>query len=97
MAAGLIIAFGLLFMALIAIGNSGLFDKYIQENYFRYGTLIIAIIFLLRAIGDFRFFGGFKKVTRTRFAINDTKNFSPLCLFITLISIMIFILNKSSM
>lgn len=97
MAAGLIIAFGLLFMALITIGNLGSFDKFIQGKYFRYGTFVIAIIFFLRTIGDFKFFGFFKKVTRTRFAINDTKIFSPLCLFIALISIMIFILNKSSM
>ncbi len=93
--AGLIIAFGLLCLALITVGNQGLFDRYIKRKYFRYGTLIIAIIFFLRAIGDFRFIGFFKTVKWTRFGINDTQIFSPLCLFITLLSVLIFISNKN--
>ena len=88
--ASLIIAFGLLILALITAGNQGLFDRYIKRTYFRYGTLIIAIIFLLRAIGDFKFIGFFKIVNWTRFGINDTLIFSPLCLFIALLSILIF-------
>lgn len=93
--AGLIIAFGLLLLALITVGNQGLFDRYIKRKYFRYGTLIIAIIFFLRAIGDFRFIGFFKTVKSTRFGINDTQIFSPLCLFITLLSVLIFISNRN--
>jgi hypothetical protein len=93
--AGLIIAFGLLFLALITVGNQGLLDRYIKKTYFRYGTLTIAIIFLLRAIGDFRFIGFFKTVKWTRFGINDTQIFSPLCLFISLLSLLIFIFNRN--
>jgi len=37
--AGLIIAFGLLFFALITVGNIGLFDKHIKRKYFRFGAL----------------------------------------------------------
>src|SRR5215203_6595681 len=91
----LIIAFGLLAMALITAGNQGLFERYIKKSYFRYGSLIIAIIFLLRAIGDFRFIGFFKTVKATRFGMNDTQFFSPLCLFVSLLSILIFIFNGS--
>ena len=97
MMAGLVIAAGLLFFAIIIIGNQGLFDKYISENYFRYGTLIIAVIFLLRAIGDFKYVGFFKKIKQTKFAINDTKIYSPLCLFIAIASLLIFILSRSKM
>ncbi|MGI8580587.1 MAG: DUF3995 domain-containing protein [Chitinophagaceae bacterium] len=93
--ATLIIAFGLLLLALITAGNQGLFDRYIKRKYFRYGTLIIAIIFFLRAIGDFRFIGFFKTVKWTRFGINDTQIFSPLCLFIALLSVLIFISNRN--
>ncbi len=89
----LIIAIGLLLLALITIGNKGLFDKYINRKYFRYGTLVIAIVFFLRAIGDFKFVGFFKTITQTGFAINDTQIFSPLCLFVALLSLTIF-LNK---
>jgi len=89
-----IVASALLSFALITIGNSGLFDKYIKRNYLGYGSLAIATIFLIRAIGDFRFIGFFKKVRTTRFGINDTQIFSPLCLFICLLSLLIFILNR---
>ncbi len=93
--AGLVIAFGLLLLALITAGNQGLFDRFIKRMYFRYGTLIIAIIFILRAIGDFKFIGFFKTVKWTRFGLNDTQFFSPLCLFISLLSVFIFIFNKN--
>jgi len=43
---------------------------------------LIAAIFLLRAIGDYQYFGLFKKITETRFANNDRRYFTPLCLFI---------------
>ncbi|MGY4386302.1 hypothetical protein ACVWYN_003353 [Pedobacter sp. UYP24] len=87
----LTIAIGLLLLALITIGNNGLFDKYINRKYFRYGTLGIAIVFFLRAIGDFKFVGFFKTITQTGFAINDTQIFSPLCLFVALLSLTIFL------
>lgn len=97
MMAGLVIGIGLLFFAIIMIGNQGLFDKYISERIFHYGTLIIAVIFLLRAIGDFKYIGLFKKIKQTKFAINDTKVYSPLCLFISVVSLMIFILSAGKM
>ena len=97
MIAGLVIASGLLFFAIIIIGNQGLFDKYISRNYFHYGTLIIAVIFLLRAIGDFKYVGFFKKVKQTKFATNDSKIYSPLCLFIAIVSLIIFMLSGSKM
>lgn len=93
--ATLIIAFGLLVLALITAGNKGLFDRYIKRTYLGMAALVIAIIFLLRAIGDFKFIGFFKTVKGTRFGINDTEIFSPLCLFISLLSILIFLFNRN--
>lgn len=90
----LIVALGLLGLAIITASNLGMFDSYIKRYYFRYGTLAIAILFFLRAIGDFRFIGFFKTVKETRFGINDTQIFSPLCLFISLLSVIIFILSR---
>jgi len=40
----------------------------------------LACLFLLRAIGDFRFLGFFKRVRGTRFAALDTVVYAPLCL-----------------
>lgn len=93
--AGLIVAFGLLFLGIITLGNIGLFDRFIERKYFRYGTLIIALIFFLRAIGDFKFIGFFKTVKLTTFGINDTRIFSPLCLVLAIISLVIFLLCEN--
>ncbi len=41
-------------------------------------------VFLLRAVGDFRYMGFFKRVRGTRFARWDTWLFSPLILFLGL-------------
>ncbi len=43
------------------------------------------------AIGNFKFIGFLKTINRTRFCNNDTQIFSPLCLFIALLSLIIFI------
>lgn len=91
--ATLIVSFGLLFLAIITAGSRGWFDRYIKRIYFFYGNLIIGIIFFSRAIGDFRFVGFFKTVKWTRFAANDSRIFSPLCLFISLLSLLIFIFS----
>lgn len=94
--ATLIIAFSLLAFALVTAGNQGWFDRYIKRTYFRNGTLIIAVIFFLRAIGDFKFTGFFKIVKWTKFGINDTQIFSPLCLFVALFSLLIYIFSRNT-
>lgn len=45
---------------------------------------LIPSIFLLRAIGDFKYVGFYKKVLETDFAKNDSRFFSPLCAVIAL-------------
>jgi hypothetical protein len=45
---------------------------------FRIPTQILSVLLLLRAIGDFRFVGFFKRVRGTPFAFWDTWLFSPL-------------------
>lgn len=49
---------------------------------------IIPSIFLLRAIGDFRYVGFFKRIRQTDFAKYDTRIYAPLCLTIALIAFM---------
>jgi len=55
-----------------------------------FASLFIGIVFILRAIGDFKYLGFFKKSTATRFAKMDSKYYSPLAL---LVSILIFVLE----
>jgi hypothetical protein len=57
------------------------------------GLWLIAGVFMLRAIGEFKYVGFFKKVRKTAFGLNDTKFYSPLCLLIGLL-MMIIQLNK---
>jgi hypothetical protein len=47
-----------------------------------YGAWAIAGVFLLRAIGEFKYVGFFKKIRSTEFGQADTKYYSPLCLAI---------------
>ena len=53
----------------------------------RAGCLLVfalAALFLVRAVGDFRLVGFFKKTTGTRFARLDTAVYSPLCTVLAL-------------
>ncbi len=42
----------------------------------------IAAVFLLRAVGDFRYVGFFKKIKNTDFGRQDTRYYSPLCILL---------------
>ncbi len=56
----------------ISVGHTGL-------NIMRLALAMVAIAMLLRAIGEFRLVGFFKKIRNTRFARMDTLLYSPLC------------------
>ncbi len=45
-------------------------------------TWLIAAVFAVRAIGDFRYVGFFKRIRDSRFARLDTFAYSPLCAFL---------------
>lgn len=60
---------------------------------YKYGLWVIAGIFTLRAIGEFSYIGFFKKYKQTKFGQNDTKYYSPLCLAIGILAL-ILELNK---
>ncbi|WP_428739083.1 DUF3995 domain-containing protein [Sulfurimonas sp.] len=57
------------------------FNAVEKKEFYIYSGVAIAIIFLLRAIGEFHVIGFFKKVRDTEFAVYDTKYFSPICVF----------------
>ncbi len=54
-----------------------------------YAGWAISAIFILRAIGDFKYVGFFKSVTGTEFASLDTMFYSPLCLGLGIIAILL--------
>ena len=87
--ATVIVAFGLLSFGIFVLIKSGLIIFQLPDLIDRYGLWMIASIFLLRAIGDFNYVGFFKKIKDTKFGKNDTNYFSPLCLLIGLLTIIL--------
>ena len=55
-----------------------------EDAVYLYLNWAIATLFGIRAIGDFNMVGFFKKIKHTKFALYDTKYFSPLCLTLSL-------------
>lgn len=67
--------------------------SYRLPKWTRFILWFLPSIFLLRAIGDFKYVGFFKKITSTLFAKWDRILFTPLCLIISLIGYIINLLN----
>lgn len=88
----LIVAFGLLGFGLIAILNVVTFDLKFPtwfDTVLQYGIWIIAGIFMARAIGEFNYVGFFQKHRHTKFGQNDIKYYSPLCLVVSILAIIV--------
>lgn len=83
----LLAAAGLLIFVLGSIVPQALLPHWLIQS----GGWLLAIVFVLRAIGDFRWVGFFKQRRNTQFAKYDTLLYSPLCLFLGL-SIIIIVL-----
>lgn len=84
-----VVAFGLLGFAFLILIESEIITITLPNWLQEYGLWIISILFLLRAIGEFKYVGFFKKVKTTKFGQMDTKFFSPLCLLIGLLGIVL--------
>lgn len=55
----------------------------LQSNGFtKWSCVLCGSVFFLRAIGDFKYLGFFKRVKHTTFSYYDTRFYSPLCLFL---------------
>jgi len=61
----------------------------ISYHWINLGAWVIAALFLLRAMGDFRYVGFTKSIRSTNFAAYDTKIFTPLSLTIGLMIVVI--------
>jgi hypothetical protein len=85
----LFVGLGLFLFAVITLANLGFMEAYISMGYIQIATIVVGCIFILRAIGDFKYIGFSKKIKGTAFAENDSRLFSPLCLFLGLASLLI--------
>jgi hypothetical protein len=84
-----IVGLGLTAFGLFYLMKSGLIQLMTPEWIMTYGNWIIPIIFILRAVGEFKYVGFFKSVKATNFGKLDTKFFSPLCLIIGILGMII--------
>ncbi|MEP4948900.1 MAG: DUF3995 domain-containing protein, partial [Flavobacteriaceae bacterium] len=69
----------LLFFALIYINKV---TFYIVSNWTGYASIAIGILFIIRALGDFKYVGFFKSAKNSKFSALDTRYYSPLCLLL---------------
>ncbi len=92
--ATVIVGIGLISFGLIYLIKTGIINFQIPNWIITYGSWIIPSIFILRAIGDFKYVGLFKKIKNTEFAKADTKWFIPLCLTIGILGMLIQLTNK---
>ncbi|WP_298481210.1 DUF3995 domain-containing protein [uncultured Maribacter sp.] len=92
--ATLIVAIVLILFGLHYLLKSGLINGFVSNWITNLASWFIPSIFILRAIGDFNYVGFFKKTKNTVFAKADSKIFSPLCLTIGIIGMLIQIMAK---
>jgi hypothetical protein len=77
---------GLLGMAaVVAIRLSGWNVISALPHISRTGAWVLVVLFALRAVGDFRYVGFFKRVRGTPFGRRDTIAYSPLCAILALL------------
>jgi len=91
----MIVAIGLLMMGVFVVNKTTLHFVELPFWIDKYGLWFIAGIFLIRGVGDFRYAGIFKKVRNTKFGINDTKYYTPLCFLIGSLTIIIAIMEMN--
>ncbi len=85
----ILVGVGLLLFAIFYLAKTAIFIFLLPNWVAHYFGWVIAAIFFLRSVGDFKYVGFFKKIHHTPFAKNDNKYYSPLCLFISLIAVLI--------
>ncbi|HEV7671603.1 MAG TPA: DUF3995 domain-containing protein [Thermoanaerobaculia bacterium] len=76
------VAAGLALAALVLAGAAGWIAVPVSNGLLRIGSYGVATVFALRAIGEFRHVGFFKRNRGTRFARMDSLLYSPLCVLI---------------
>jgi hypothetical protein len=84
----------LIIVAGVVVGIQG---RIIPIPFFKrigfWGSCLIATVFLIRSIGDFKYVGLFKTVNYSVFAQRDTEFYTPLCLLLTVMIVFVTIVG----
>ncbi|MEP7164803.1 MAG: DUF3995 domain-containing protein [Ferruginibacter sp.] len=89
----ILVGIGLLCFGIFILIKSNILYINLPAWLLNNGLLAISFIFFARAIGEFKYVGFFKKIRDTNFGRLDTKYFSPLCLIIGILSIIMLLLK----
>lgn len=84
-----IVGLGLFGFGSLYLIHTGLLVWDLPEWLVHIASWIVPGIFLLRAIGEFKYVGFFKKIRSTSFAKRDSKYYAPLCLGIGIIGFIV--------
>lgn len=80
----LAVAFLLIAASALLLMEAGIIKAFSGFFVVTWGCWVCAIVFGLRAIGDFRYVGLTKRLRGTRFATLDSYLFTPLCMWLCL-------------
>ena len=75
----LVVAALLCAAALVLLGRVGVWGSWLPGSLFVAGAWTLVAVFAGRVVGDFQWFGLFKRITGTPFACWDTWLYVPLC------------------
>ncbi|OPA76254.1 hypothetical protein BVG16_18845 [Paenibacillus selenitireducens] len=88
-----VVAVLLALAAWLALEWGGIQRGLFSDILLKYGGWLLTVVFLVRAIGDFKWVGFFKKKRGTVFAKWDSLLYSPLCLLLGTALLMIGLLR----
>ena len=83
-AATLLVAFLLMSAGLVVLGRLGLWGGALPRWLFVAGDWTLVAVFAARVVGDFKWFGLFKRMNGSAFAWWDTWLYVPLCILLAL-------------
>ncbi len=81
--ATLVVVGGLLFFAMLCFQRLNIITFPLPAFINSYGLWVVSAIFMVRSIGDFHYFGLFKKLKNSAFAVKDSEIYTPLCIFLS--------------
>jgi len=85
----LLVALLLYAAALVLLGRLGIWGRWLPRWLFVAGTWTLVVVFSSRVVGDFQWFGLFKRVTGTPFAWWDSWVYVPLCALLALAALLV--------
>ncbi|MGE7949796.1 DUF3995 domain-containing protein [Lysinibacillus sp. NPDC093688] len=85
----LFVAILILLASVIIVVQGGYLQGFQANGLSIIGSIVCAFVFITRAIGEFKYVGFFKKIKHSQFARYDTWFYSPLCLFLGIVYIIL--------